>query len=665
MQITTKNWNPEIKSGIIKSGKGQLEKEIDKQIFGQEFEINLAIDNFEQDAEHAKLTLAINSGLQRFSDLPYLYANYGIPIKESEDPETQQSLQRIVAEIEDNLIAVNINKIVQRFQDRFSKTADLIGCSCCGIRHFLSSTNSYHTLQVKELNILQLSNEKRKEYEEVNAPFRNAISVYEAEDKQLYYLHSEFVEKKETAKSELQEIVQICNDCFQSLRRHQLPTYSLANGVDFGKPWKIGLPAPTLIEELLITKNRLYVYIFKFTAGLTEMSQSGKVGHVLVLPQTIEAVEITRQNMFQNKKMETKIFPRVQQFSKFATVVFVGDKLRWECFIHENKKTIQELFIRPEVVLLWCHALKSLHPSYKDDEVDSSQHMVEQLILLSDALLADVTFIDNETDIRIEQLATSKQEDISLSNEDKPKSEDMCILTTSFITKNHPASTDEHETASSVFKGLLKAFLDADEIKSIPHEGSISNERNSIMLARKDNETDKDCHHQSNEETGNMFNEHVKIQVGVKRELTNEFQHNDELLYETFPFLFLLGKGLQSKGTLSTKTIEHMMHQYSGQFGKCTRISFLLFEQLQRHAACREMKSEVKSHPKSVLQFGNMVKQPSFLHGLQEAVKNPTAEDSKKLLARITPHIHSCTPKVPFSPAQRKSSMKHIYIPCI
>ena len=78
-----------------------------------------------------------------------------------------------------------------------------------------------------------------------------------------------------------------------------------------------------------------------------------------------------------------------------------------------------------------------------------------------------------------------------------------------------------------------------------------------------------------------------------------------------------------------------------------------------------EMKSEVKSHPKSVLQFGNMVKQPSFLHGLQEAVKNPTAEDSKKLLARITPHIHSCTPKVPFSPAQRKSSMKHIYIPCI
>ena len=56
-----------------------------------------------------------------------------------------------------------------------------------------------------------------------------------------------------------------------------------------------------------------------------------------------------------------------------------------------------------------------------------------------------------------------------------------------------------------------------------------------------------------------------------------------------------------------------------------------------------------------------MVKQPSFLHELQEAVKNPTAEDSKKLLARITPHIHSCTPKIPFSPAQRKSSMKHIY----
>ena len=48
---------------------------------------------------------------ERFSDLPYLYDNYGIPKEESKDPETQR-FQRIVAKIEDNLNALNISKIV-------------------------------------------------------------------------------------------------------------------------------------------------------------------------------------------------------------------------------------------------------------------------------------------------------------------------------------------------------------------------------------------------------------------------------------------------------------------------------------------------------------------------------------------------------------------------
>ena len=132
------------------------------------------------------------------------------------------------------------------------------------------------------------------------------------------------------------------------------------------------------------------------------------------------------------------------------------------------------------------------------------------------------------------------------------------------------------------------------------------------------------------------------------------------LFYSTFPFLFLLGCGLESHGSVPVDRVRHMMFQFSGRFPICVRLIFLLFDQLQRHAASRVIASRVKCNPTSFDEFAKWVNDPAFAVQLEEASKNPTAESSILLLKKINVHIKSCTTRIPFTAAQRAASLMNL-----
>lgn len=166
----------------------------------------------------------------------------------------------------------------------------------------------------------------------------------------------------------------------------------------------------------------------------------------------------------------------------------------------------------------------------------------------------------------------------------------------------------------------------------------------------------------------------IQNQVYVNREKTpfNEFINNDVLLYSSFPFLFLFGKGIYRCGTVDLKAARHMLLQFSSSFASCHRLIFLLFDQLQRHAATRVVASRVKCNPKSFDSFVEMVNEPTFKKKLNEASKNPASKESIELLKKISPHIVSCTSRIPFTSAQRSAeimnlvAMRYFFgIPCL
>ena len=178
---------------------------------------------------------------------------------------------------------------------------------------------------------------------------------------------------------------------------------------------------------------------------------------------------------------------------------------------------------------------------------------------------------------------------------------------------------------------------------------------------------------QKNVETENVdSNEQATKKICKMTEKCILIENNNLLLYSSFPFLFLFGKGLKQCGSVDKKAARHMLLQFNASFSNCHRFIFLLFDQLQRHAASRVIASRVKCNAKSFDLFVKLVNEPNFTKQLQEACKNPSSKESIDLLKKLSPHIVSCTSRMPFTSAQRSAeimnlvAMRYFYgMPCI
>lgn len=68
--------------------------------------------------------------------------------------------------------------------------------------------------------------------------------------------------------------------------------------------------------------------------------------------------------------------------------------------------------------------------------------------------------------------------------------------------------------------------------------------------------------------------------------------------------------------------------------------------------------SRAKSNKNSFEEFVAWVNEPDFCEKLQEAVRNPSAKSSVQLLKKMSPHIQSCSSKIPYTSSQRSASIK-------
>lgn len=132
-------------------------------------------------------------------------------------------------------------------------------------------------------------------------------------------------------------------------------------------------------------------------------------------------------------------------------------------------------------------------------------------------------------------------------------------------------------------------------------------------------------------------------------------------MYKAFPHIFVLGKGLITHGPLSKKDSRHLLLQFHGEFAACIRIVFFLFDQLQGHSATRVIAAKVKTNPKSLLKFNEMVADSGFLQRLDAAKTNPESEYARSLLKCINKHVAVTNCKEPYTLALRKSSVTHLY----
>lgn len=136
-----------------------------------------------------------------------------------------------------------------------------------------------------------------------------------------------------------------------------------------------------------------------------------------------------------------------------------------------------------------------------------------------------------------------------------------------------------------------------------------------------------------------------------------EFDENDRLFYSSLPFLFILGCGLESSGTVSSSYVRHMMFTVTGSFSSCIRLIFVLFDQLQRHADSRVIASRVKCNPTSFDTFSEWVNDPAFIDQLKEAAKDPKSTSFMKLLNKLNVQINLALQESHLLHSQRAASV--------
>jgi hypothetical protein len=112
----------------------------------------------------------------------------------------------------------------------------------------------------------------------------------------------------------------------------------------------------------------------------------------------------------------------------------------------------------------------------------------------------------------------------------------------------------------------------------------------------------------------------------------NEFLSHDVFFLGGFPYQFLLGQGVPlNGGPLTSAAILHLLLQYDGRFAKCASCVFALFNQLQRHAAAKNVSLRVKGRNKSLQQFVALVSADNFRDKLERCLATPLSAEAVAL----------------------------------
>lgn len=169
-----------------------------------------SLENFERDPSIALLSMSINTGLARFSEIPLLFKES--TSVDSNDRETLKVIDSLRHSIDSNLPDKERGEIYEKFKNKIDMKSDLIACACCGLRAFQMGEVNYKYLRVKEMKSLLLNEDQVLKFKAIPRQYQAAISVYTSNDGNYYYLHPELVQHIEE-NHETKEKAALC-ECF-------------------------------------------------------------------------------------------------------------------------------------------------------------------------------------------------------------------------------------------------------------------------------------------------------------------------------------------------------------------------------------------------------------------------------------------------------------------
>ena len=254
----------------------------------------------------------------------------------------------------------------------------------------------------------------------------------------MYNLYPQFVDLNE--KQEHTAI--LCGSCYTAVSKGHIPLHSLAGGVDFGSTLSLGLEPLTVVEELCLAHGRPYMTIVKLSGSQPEERQSASRGHVFTVPQSNEA--LTAEILKMKLGTDGKVFPNVNDISRYFGIVFVGGRPQWDALIASHYSQMPEIQVNATRMYQWLRALKILNPNYKNIVIDDSDEMTSKINAIPSLLLKQVDIVDGKMESQIENIL--EQQNLS-SDEVQPA---MLPLQSAFLTRSYAMPTSIEQSGIHV-----------------------------------------------------------------------------------------------------------------------------------------------------------------------------------------------------------------------
>ena len=384
-------------------------------------------DDFNTSIEKAVLLFYANSGLFRFDQYKdYTAGCDGIDI----------DVDKIDGELKDEVLTdKELQDLVMEFYTCHSYTAEkLVSCGACGIRKM--ERPCHPRVQFEKMNlctspysyVFRYTKEEESKFlverygDDLFIPINDnwevkrvspwkAKSVFEARSDadgspSYWHLHPELVDEIPGPDGVLTWETMLCPHCLSQAKAGKVPPRSIAAGIDFGSYHRLGLTLPSLHEQLIIARTRLYFAVIKACSNTSGASCNQDVRnilqcHAILFPH--DAPDVAVQYFNSNLFGENGIL-NVDQMRSMLMLCLVDEKGKVDKLASAVFKATN-IIGKPWVVAQWLLVLQRLNPHYFDLNVSEiSKDRLEQCFSeLRGAIMEEAVHITDPASVKFER----------------------------------------------------------------------------------------------------------------------------------------------------------------------------------------------------------------------------------------------------------------------
>ena len=587
--------------------------------------------SFEQDPEEAVMLWHLNSGSLRFSDV-------------NGDLNDAAVRERLANEIHDEILTVEeqdnlVGDFLLRqgrggYNAAYRQECSIKSCGACGKHEAERNGLEYVESHLSQLGILKLNEEQRERFQqECSAlPLMLPIddlgelkefhvwklrSIY-AWENSLYFLHPELIHQVKVDEHRLMPATYLCKTCNAAVNDGQIPSNSLASGVDFGDCSRLPLlTRPNQMERAIIAKLRHYYTIVKVQPNgqpgwsRSDYTHSAIRGHAILFEH--DAPKVAASSLLSREHMQNAI-----------GLHFLGPDGYMDQLI---QNTLGTSFIlgRAYVIYQWLAILNDINwmyeneyqlPAFEDLKQvikECNEHIVKTAVRVTnaDTLRAEAHIGDDVAKVRT-TTSNHNREETASDRIDSDVALTFSLVTNVDKTGNAHEDQPKHNSVDHATVAVLRA---AANVLEVDVDGD---------------DLRDDCGHEEEDEH--------RPESMRSRDPVTIYGRSDYALAAAFPDVFLYGSAYgREVGILSKSQTEHLLLQFTNVPATCRELIFYLFDQQQIVSNILGVSAKVKSDPKAFDEMARMILSDKFKSELKHAIQNPKSRTAQLVLNKIMP----------------------------